>query len=165
MTKQHNYWSCTDVAKAEQTIFKCEIKNSREWVDHGRHRGFVPRADVVKVQHALHGAGLHAPDNGLGLLPEESGGFGCTKSADKSQESGLSTATSTWTSSNQSTRRPEVVVLGGGGRGVRGWAIRETTGALRGKELTMTQQGGGRTETFTHSSIHCSPSLRAATLH
>lgn len=61
--------------------------NSREGVNHGRHRGFVPRADVVKVQHALHGASLHAPHDGLGLLPEESGGFGCTKAADKSQGS------------------------------------------------------------------------------
>lgn len=53
--------------------------NSREGVDHGRHRGLDPRADVVKVQHALNSPSLHAPDDGLGLLPEESRGLGCAR--------------------------------------------------------------------------------------
>ena len=45
----------------------------RERVDHGGHRGLVSGADVVKVQHALHSPGLHAPHNGLGVAAEEGG--------------------------------------------------------------------------------------------
>lgn len=60
----------------EYQVFNVMFENIREGVDHGCHRGFVPGADVVKVQHALHGTCLHAPDDGLGLLSEECGGFG-----------------------------------------------------------------------------------------
>lgn len=49
------------------------VRNSRERVDHGSHRGLVAGADVVKVQHALHGPGLHAPHDGLGMAAEEGG--------------------------------------------------------------------------------------------
>ena len=49
------------------------MRNSRERVDHGSHRGLVTGADVVKVQHALHGPGLHAPHDGLGMAAEEGG--------------------------------------------------------------------------------------------
>lgn len=59
------------------SLIKHEILgNLREGVDHGCHRGFVPGAHVVKVQHALHSTCLHAPDNGLGVFAEERGGFG-----------------------------------------------------------------------------------------
>lgn len=51
-------------------FFNLISRNLRERVDHGCHRGFVPGAHIVKVQHALHGTCLHAPDNGLGLFPE-----------------------------------------------------------------------------------------------
>ena len=47
--------------------------DSRERVDHGSHRGLVAGADVVKVQHALHSPGLHAPHDGLGVAAEEGG--------------------------------------------------------------------------------------------
>lgn len=48
-------------------------RDSRERVDHGSHGGLVSGADVVKVQHALHGPGLHAPHDGLGVAAEEGG--------------------------------------------------------------------------------------------
>lgn len=49
------------------------LSDSRERVDHGGHRGLVAGADVVKVQHALHSPGLHAPHDGLGVAAEEGG--------------------------------------------------------------------------------------------
>lgn len=47
----------------------------REGVDHGCYGGLLTRAHIVEVQHALHGAGLHAPHDGLRVLAEQSGGF------------------------------------------------------------------------------------------
>lgn len=47
--------------------------DSRERVHHGGHRRLVPGADVVEVQHALYGPGLHAPHDGFGVAAEEGG--------------------------------------------------------------------------------------------
>lgn len=46
-------------------------RHVRERVDHGSDRRLVPGAHVVKVHHALHGPGLHAPHDGLGVFAEE----------------------------------------------------------------------------------------------
>lgn len=48
----------------------------REGVDHGGHGRLYSGADVVKVQHALHRPGLHAPHDGLGVFAEEGGCLG-----------------------------------------------------------------------------------------
>eukprot|EP00123_Amoebidium_parasiticum_P009668 comp19635_c0_seq1/m.23182 comp19635_c0_seq1/g.23182 ORF comp19635_c0_seq1/g.23182 comp19635_c0_seq1/m.23182 type:complete len:487 (+) comp19635_c0_seq1:1309-2769(+) len=42
-----------------------------ERVDHGGHRGCLAAAQVVKVQHALHGTSLHAVDNAACVLGEQ----------------------------------------------------------------------------------------------
>lgn len=47
--------------------------DSRERVHHGGHRRLISGTDVVEVQHALYGPGLHAPHDGLGVAAEEGG--------------------------------------------------------------------------------------------
>jgi len=49
----------------------------RERVDHGRDRRLLSGADVIKVDHALHGPRLHTPHDGLGVFAEEGSGLGC----------------------------------------------------------------------------------------
>lgn len=62
--------------KANGQFYMISSINLRERVDHSCHRGFISGANIVKVQHALNSTRLHAPNNGLGLLSEECGGFG-----------------------------------------------------------------------------------------
>ena len=41
---------------------------SRHGVDHGDDGWFFPRANMIKVEHSLDGASLHAPNNGFCLF-------------------------------------------------------------------------------------------------
>ena len=40
-------------------------------IDHGDDGGFLPRTDVIKVEHALDGPSLHPPNHSFGLLREQ----------------------------------------------------------------------------------------------
>lgn len=56
--------------KTKKDLIK-KKRDSRKWIDHGYHRRFSAGTDVIKVQHALYGSLLHAPDDTLCLLRKQ----------------------------------------------------------------------------------------------
>lgn len=57
----------------------------REWINHGSHRGFIPGANIIKVQHSLDSPGLHPPHDCLGMAAEQCCGFTCSETGEKTK--------------------------------------------------------------------------------
>lgn len=66
------WWSSSGIGRE-----KNGWRHLREGVDHGGDGRLLSGANVVKVHHALHGPGLHAPHDGLGVFAEEGCRLGC----------------------------------------------------------------------------------------
>lgn len=83
--KNHRDWERWKVAEELEGNGKSYTVTGylREGINHGSHWGFIPGANIIKVQHSLDSPGLHPPHDRLGVAAEQRCGFTCSERGKK----------------------------------------------------------------------------------